>query len=326
MILEIEQIKKITKGALFIEESDGFYSFSRFTPAQVDVYKRNLDFYMKTKATAGIRFDFCTNSDSFSFEYMVKRGSSRSFCYFDIYIDNVLCHHIGKDEINDNIDIVHIKLKKDTIKRITVYFPCLSAVYLKNVSLEDEASIVSVDNKERFLFYGDSITQGYDAYFPSLVYAMRVSNAFNADCINQGIGAEVFDHETLDLDIPFDPTKVFIAYGTNDWSHGRESIYRDAEAYLKKIVCIHKDKDIYLITPIYRLDNMMLEKSIGNFYTMSRRLKEIAERYCINVIEGTDISVPSNKAFSDNWLHPNEIGFEMMANGIIKHLKRNDNL
>jgi len=209
----------------------------------------------------------------------VKRGSSRSFCYFDIYIDNVLCHHIGKDEINDNIDIVHIKLKKDTIKRITVYFPCLSAVYLKNISLEDEASIVSVDNKERFLFYGDSITQGYDAYFPSLVYAMRVSNAFNADCINQGIGAEVFDHETLDLDIPFDPTKVFIAYGTNDWSHGRESIYRDAEAYLKKIVCIHKDKDIYLITPIYRLDNMMLEKSIGNFYTMSRRLKEIAERY-----------------------------------------------
>ena len=60
--------------------------------------------------------------------------------------------------------------------------------------------------------------------------------------------------------------------------------------------------------------------------SLMTEIKEIAERYGINVIEGTVISVPSNKAFSDNWLHPNEIGFEMMANGIIKHLKRNDNL
>lgn len=325
MILDFEQIKNITKGALYISEVDGYYTFSRFTEPQIEIYKRNSDFYMKTKATAGVRFDFETDSESFSFDYLVKRGSSRSFCYFDIYVNKELRYHVGKDKIDDNVETVNIKLSKG-LKRITLYFPCLSSVFLKNVSVDDGSIISQLDYNERFLFYGDSITQGYDSFFPSLVYAMRVSDMFFADCLNQGIGAEVFDHETLDMNITYNPTKVFVAYGTNDWSHGKQKLYEEAEEYFKKICEIHKDKEIYLITPIYRLDDMTVKKPIGDFFEMCENLKNLAEKYNIMVINGTDISVPSNKAYSDNWLHPNEIGFELMAKGIYKYLKRKEEI
>ena len=319
MILDLEQIKSITKGALLINEVDGYYTFSRFTEKQIEIYKRNPDFYMKTKATAGVRFDFETDSESLSFDYVSKRGSSRSFCYFDIYVNNVLHHHIGKDKIDDNVESVNITLPTGS-KRITVYFPCLSVVLLKNVSLDDGAQICQLENDEKFIFYGDSITQGYDSFFPSLVYAMRVADSFSADCLNQGIGAEVFDHETLDVNIPYEPTKVFIAYGTNDWSHGRNTLYSDAEEYFKKVCLIHKNKDIYLITPIHRLDDVLVQKTIGNFFETCEKLKVLAEKFNITVINGFDISIRSNKAFSDNWLHPNEIGFELMAKGIVRSI------
>ena len=321
MILNLEQIKNITKGAISVCEVDGYYTFSRFTEKQIEIYKRNSDFFMKTKATAGVRFDFETDSESFSFDYVAKRGSSRSFCYFDVYVNDEIRYHIGKDKIDDNVESLNIALPKG-MKRLTLYFPCLSVVLLKNVSLDDGSQIHQIENNEKFLFYGDSITQGYDSFFPSLVYAMRVSDLFSADCLNQGIGAEVFDHETLDKNISYEPTKVFVAYGTNDWSHGRSTLYEEAEKYFKKIREIHNDKEIYLITPIYRLDDMTVKKPIGNFFEMCENLKVLAEKYNIIVINGIDISVFSNKAYSDNWLHPNEIGFELMAKGIYKYLTR----
>lgn len=323
MNLSLDQIKLITKGIINIEENEGFLFFSRFTKNQIEVYKHNPDFYMKTKATAGVRFDFITDSKNLSFDYKVERGSSRNFCYFDIYVDGIIYNHIGKDAIDNNINNVKINLPEGA-KRITVYFPCLSAVYLKNISIDDDSTIQPVEYKNSFIFYGDSITQGYDSFFPSLVYAMRVADHFEADCLNQGIGAEVFDYNTLDENIPYQPSKVFVAYGTNDWSHGRLSLYEDAENYLNKLIKIHQNQDIYIITPIYRLDDMLEKKRIGNFYEMTQNLILIAKNFGIKVIKGTDISVCSNKAFSDNWLHPNEIGFELMAKGIIKAINNTE--
>ena len=63
MKLNLEQVKKITTGAVKIEEKDNFFSFSRFTDEQLNLYKTNKqDLYQKTLSSAGVKLSFKTTS------------------------------------------------------------------------------------------------------------------------------------------------------------------------------------------------------------------------------------------------------------------------
>jgi len=99
-----------------------------------------------------------------------------------------------------------------------------------------------VDKELSIEFLGDSITQGYTTVFPSLTYSNVYARERNANCVNQGIGAALFDKENLDPELPFSPDKVFVAYGTNDWTHSDERDFEFyANEYIEKI-CESVDK------------------------------------------------------------------------------------
>ena len=63
MKLNLEQVKKITTGAVKIEEKDNLFSFSRFTDEQLNLYKtQKQDLYQKALSSAGVKLSFKTNS------------------------------------------------------------------------------------------------------------------------------------------------------------------------------------------------------------------------------------------------------------------------
>ena len=75
-----------------------------------------------------------------------------------------------------------------------------------------------MQDSTKFLFIGDSITQGYDSKQDSMSYAWRVSRMLNADSIIHGIGGGYY-HESIVDSIDFDPDTVVLAFGTNDFGH-----------------------------------------------------------------------------------------------------------
>lgn len=88
---------------------------------------------------------------------------------------------------------------------------------IKNFKLNSGTYIEPYRYKMKILSYGDSITQGYDALFPSYSYINRFSMYLDAFIYNKAIGGDIFRPALIERK-NFKPDIVTIAYGTNDWS------------------------------------------------------------------------------------------------------------
>ena len=78
MTLRLEEIKKITFGALSITEEDGAFRFDRFSEEQKAVYEiENQEFKRRCDGTASVMLDFITDSENFSFSFSVRKTSGK---------------------------------------------------------------------------------------------------------------------------------------------------------------------------------------------------------------------------------------------------------
>ncbi|MBR4013585.1 MAG: hypothetical protein IKJ00_04735, partial [Clostridia bacterium] len=201
MKLTFEQIKRISFGAINItDEPDGIH-FYRCTPKQTETWKKkNSDFAKFSTVTTGIRLDFNTTSENFSF-------SVSSGVKFEIHVNGLLRKRI--DTVANKSPSVRLC---DPLghsyggeKRVTLYFPAHDiAGVLTSVELDDGATVTPHQYDRKFLFIGDSITQGYAADYDTLSFAQRVSRFYNADSVIQGIGGTYYYEEAFDH-IPFEP-------------------------------------------------------------------------------------------------------------------------
>ena len=75
MKLTLNDIKKIIHGAVRVEERDEKIFLCRFTEAQQEAYKGyKEDFYVKSFASAGMRLEFVTDSQSISLAADMKKA------------------------------------------------------------------------------------------------------------------------------------------------------------------------------------------------------------------------------------------------------------
>ena len=258
MKLNFEQMREITLGALKVEINEaGEYCFYRFTEHQMeDVYIEIPDFYKKSKAAAGIRLDFMTDSENLSFRYSIKSGSSRKFYFFDCFVDGVLISHEGEMEMVEKAGEITVALGTDKReRRVTLWLPGLSIVRLSDVTLDDGASLRRAATARKILVLGDSITQGYDAVYPSQSYANKLAWALDAEIVNQAIGGEIFRPAILDENLPFTPDLITVAFGTNDWSgQTAENFEKNADGFYTKLATLYPNTPVFAILPIWRAD------------------------------------------------------------------------
>lgn len=324
MKLNLDQIKEITLGALNIDVSEaGEYNFYRFTEHQMeDVYIEIPDFYKKSKAAAGIRLDFLTDSETLSFRYTIKSGSSRKFYFFDICVDGVMVAHEGEAEMTAKSGEIKVTLGAGkTERRVTVWLPGLSIVRLSDITLDDGATLRRAPASLKILVLGDSITQGYDAVYPSQCYANKLAAMLDAEIVNQAIGGEVFRPEILDENLPFTPDLITVAFGTNDWSKcTAETFEKNADAFYTKLATIYPDKPAFVILPIWRADWEKVTKA-KPFHESRAILKALAEKHPnFHTIDGCKLTPHLPAFFSDLYLHPNDLGFEIYAQELVKRM------
>ena len=319
MKLTFDDIKSITRGAVDIAERDGFYRFERFSEEQKAVYKdRRERSYVRTAATASVVLDFYTDSENLRFDYEIDRLNmvSPDFLFFDVWENDLLTHHVGeykKDKLTSEADI---KLRPGE-KRVRIFFPNLFAMSISAPILDDGASFRPSERKRRALILGDSITQGFDAHFPSLSYANTLIRDFDLDAVNQAIGGEVFLPDALGTEPLFDADIVTVAFGTNDWSNGGLD-YKISEEYFERVAKLYpRAKKIY-ISPIWRTAADELRDGIS-FYEAISEFECRAKNAGFTVIYGLKI-LPNMPQMLTDGLHPSDFGFTQHSKLLEKKL------
>lgn len=320
MKLTLEDLKKITFGALEINEENGRFSFERFTKEQREYYSRvRPDFMKKVGSTASVMMDFYTDSSELSFIYESEVGSGASYCFFDVYVDGCLTLHEGSDG-NSRVSGGASLALAEGKKRIQIYLPLLERGYISELTLKD-GGYRQVNKTKKALIYGDSITQGYYAHYPSLSYANIIARELELDAINQGIGAEHFNPGMVGTTPICDPALITVAYGTNDWHHEsftREEVEAHARDFFLNLRALYPKARIVYITPIWRRD-YMTDTSVGGFLEISKVYADYARAAEIDVVDGMTLTAHFGGLFTDG-LHPNDLGFTQFASALMKHL------
>ncbi len=316
-----ETLKSLVKGALRFLEKENRLVLRRFTQKQEVFFDETLNYVnkpLKAKASASMLLDMVTNTQKIELSVKTFGDSTRRPCFLDVYCDNELVAHCGYAQIEEGAITVNLQLKNGK-KRITIFLPTLSDGQIESLSIDDNASVEALYSDKKFLFLGDSITQGYVAEYPSRTYANQVVRAFDADVVNQAIGGAYFHAPDLS-EINYNPTTVFVAYGTNDWAHGYE-LEKNATEYFAKLVKLFPNARVVCITPIWRGDvGVRGATATMPFNKVGELIENVCKKFNISVIDGSKLVDAELSNFIQDCLHPNDKGFDQYAQNLIKQL------
>ena len=333
MVLDLAQMKSITLGAERIEKKEDGFHFSRFTQEQDALYQnRGQSAYIRSLASSGIQFRFTTNSRTLFLQTKILPGSGRSYFAFEIFVDgkrfDTLDNYDGKEMTGIYTNDVYPRGDFQKLfnlgageKEICVYFPWSARVVIKNFGLEDGAWFKPVKPEKTMLIFGDSITQGYDAAYPSNKYITRLAEKLGAQEYNKAIGGEIFFPELALTKESFVPDYVTVSYGTNDWSRcTKEEIMANCKAFFSNIALMYPESKVLVITPIWcKTDNMV--KPVGKHEKMDGLIREIAKEFdSMTVVNGYELVPHEVKFFADGHLHPNDEGFDHYYENLVKEL------
>ena len=315
MYLSIDEIKSITVGTVrSVLESDGLHFYKCTEKQTAAWYSQRKLMGERSIGSTGVRLDFHT--DSSFFELGLAAGRS-----FDVYVDGQFSEHF---EFDSSKNVIKMPLSSDKYEcRVTVYFPNYGeGGAIRYLILEDDATLFRHAFDKKILFIGDSIIAGYDASRDGLSLAHRVSRHFNADSVIHGIPGGYFHEDTFDS-IGFEPDAVIIAFGTNDFSHYKSTdlLRNHAEKYFELLKREYYGKKLFFISPLWRVDHDR-RQNMGSFDDCRRIVTECAEKYGFDHVDGYSMVPADSEYFSSEGVHPNDMGFEIYSQNLIKALEQ----
>ncbi len=338
MKLDLEQIKKITLGAVHVEQENDAVHFYRFTPEQMELFRqRRDDFYRKTFCPAGVQLRFKTNSKTLSLKADFFYEEARWYFAVDVFVDGKMLdsvhNYAGVELRGDSIRTQVLPLGEferqyalgEGEKEIRIYFPWSVRTILKEISLDDGATVIPVRPKHKLLCFGDSITHGYDTLHPSCRHTAHLADFLDAEEYNKAIGGDKFFPELAKAKDDFEPDYIVVAYGTNDWSClSREFAENCCREFYKNISNTYPNSKIFALTPIWRAD-LNEQTQFGLFFDVEKMIRAAVEDLeNVTVICGFDFVPHDTELYTDLRLHPNDAGaahyFKNLSSQISKYI------
>lgn len=322
MKLSFDQLRSIARGVARVEENDGLVAFYRFTEAQSKLYEqRDPGFYRKSKATSGVILEFDTDSTTLSLDVFVTGGSSRRFCAHSIFVNGQRIGQLGDTVPGDmeSIDMRGSFCLGLGMKRVKIIFPWAAASSIRCMALDDGAALIPVQKEKTIVFFGDSITQGYDAALPEDTYAAQLTRWLDWNAVSKAIGGEIFCPELATLPEEHTPDLISVAYGTNDWSVcTHEKLQENCRGFYRNLRKTYPQTPIVVMSPIWRADTDR-EDCACPFRQVAQLLQSIAQEIGNAIfIDCFDFMPHDTALFSDTYLHPNEEGFRHYAAALIR--------
>ena len=313
MVLTNEELKAIYFGAYEFEETDdGYLQAFQYSKKQIEYFKGASEmWYERCTASTAKTLEFRTSANKLSFDYkIIWKGSPDSF---EITVDGLVS---GIKYVKDIMDVGTIEWElPEGEKNVVIYLPADATVLIKNFAID--AKIVPAVKGEKVLWLGDSITQGYGPLRSSSTYVSVANRILNYDIINQGIGGYVYDKNSLMKMEGYNPDKIIVALGTNQYGDGDMSV---VEEYYEALIGIYgKEIPILCITPLWRGDSV---DGLPVLMDFCEKVRNIAGQHKnVKIVEGMKMIPHFPEYFLDN-LHPNCLGCEIYGRNLVDEIKR----
>ncbi|MBQ2865742.1 MAG: hypothetical protein IJE90_04410 [Clostridia bacterium] len=347
MLLTTQQIYSAARGAVRYEETERGLLLHRFTREQQETYRlyayevktearreEVLRYHRNTSSSAGIKLVFRTDSRSLTVDADFESANSRKFFSLNVFADGRYIGSIDNcldTELPEIYSTVELPVERgcksfdlgDGSKLVTVFLPFNCITYINKIELDDGSSFEPVRLDKKMIFYGDSITQGYDAVRNYNRYAHKVAEALGCEEYNKAIGGEVFFPLLALHKDDFEPDYILVAYGVNCWRVGDVDIFeRKCRDFYKNLSLLYPNTKIFALSPIYRMDaEDYPNPGLGRFELFDERIPRLTQE-APNVINisGIDLVPRESRLFADGYLHPTDEGFGHYAANLIKKL------
>lgn len=313
MILTNEELKDIYFGAYeFRETEEGYLQSFQYSKKQIEYFKGAMDFwYERCTASSAKTLEFTTSARKVAFDYkIIWKGSADSF---ELCVDGLVTDIVY---VKDVLDTGRIEWElPEGEKNVIIYLTADETVLIRN--FEADAKVIRAKKNEKVLWLGDSITQGYGPLRSSCTYVSVANRLLNYDIINQGIGGYVYDKNSLMKMEGYNPDKIIVALGTNQYGDKDMSV---VEEYYETLTGIFGNEiPILCISPLWRGDNL---EALPVLYAFCENVKKIAGRYKnVQIIDGMKLVPHLPEYFLDN-LHPNCFGCEVYGRNLVEEIRR----
>jgi hypothetical protein len=212
---------------------------------------------------------------------------------------------------------------KPAIEReVTLYLSLYKPVKVLAVGVRKDAHIMKAKPfalAQPVVFYGTSITQGGCASRSGMAYQAILARAWNLDYVNLGFSGSGKGEPAVARAVAEIGASCFVLdFAQNNRTvESLKAVYDDFIGTLREK---HPDTPIVAITPISGATEQLVAKS--ELEGMRAHIRQVVSRRIANgdqhlqLIEGTDLIGPERlDAFVDG-THPNDLGFQWMADGI----------
>ena len=314
MKLTNEELKKIYCGALYFEETeDGYLKANQYTKAQMDYFEKAfLMWFERCDASSAKTIEFKTAARKVSFEYKIIWKCSEDS--IELAIDGLATEIAYLKDIDMEGSISWDMPEGE--KNVTIYLPSDATILIRN--FEIDSTYESIQKNEKVLWLGDSITQGYGPLRSYQTYVSVANRVLNYDILNQGIGGYVYDKNSLMKMEGYNPDKIIVALGTNQY--GDDNGPQVVSEYYETLIGIYgEDIPILVITPLWRGDNL---EGVPTLEKFCATIREIVGKYKnIKVVDGFKMVPHLEEYYIDN-LHPNGLGTEVYGRNLVEEIRR----
>jgi lysophospholipase L1-like esterase len=211
---------------------------------------------------------------------------------------------------------------------IVLYLPLYMGVKVLAVGVDKDAVLRPAKPfalSKPVVFYGTSITQGGCASRPGMSYQAILGRRLNLDFVNLGFsGNGKGEPEMARAVADIDASCYVMDFAQNNPTV--ESLQEVYGPFVEIIRAKHPETPVVLVTPIYatreawgpdpRLDGMRAHiRGIG-----ARRIA--AGDTNLQIVEGPDLLGPADGGGLVDGTHPNDLGFQWMADGLAARLRK----
>jgi lysophospholipase L1-like esterase len=222
---------------------------------------------------------------------------------------------------------VYFKGQPRAMRDITIYLSLYSPVKVVEIGLDKDATVEKAKAfavAKPVVFYGTSITQGGCASRAGMSYQAILGRRLNLNHVNLGFSGNGRGEAALARAVAEIDAAAFVL----DFAQNNGSVESLAQVYDPFIAILrekHPDTPIVAITPIYAAN----EASGGQRNEQMRALirKVVSARIGagdtrLQLVEGTDLLGPSRVDGLVDGTHPNDLGFQWMADGLVERLRK----
>ena len=308
-----------------------------------DVKKVSSSVYFLKDNTAGGQLHFLTDSKKLVIHAKILNGSKISGmtflaqagfdCYVGCDYDHLIFHDSTRFDVNkDEYEYTLFQNKSNEEKLVVINLPLYANVFQLELAIDEGAYIKkpkeNLSKNQKIVYYGTSITQGGCASRPGLCYTNMLTRMRKCEIINFGFSGNAFG-ENLFAKIMSeieDATMFVIDYEANGGTNGKLEL--TLENFINTIRSKHPITPIVVVSRIkYIFDD--LNESLGKNrerirlfeMNMVKKFKKNGDQH-IYYVDGRKLLGKNYHDLTVDTIHPNDIGFLMMANNLNKELDK----